>query len=174
MSHNSDVAKVIQPYLGVSLKSVYKRLRGDIPLTTAEIETLAVNFNISLDAYVLKGKGMVPVWLSSDIFTQPHPLDFLRKIEGTLQKVVSLPDVQLWYASTEMPFFQYMRYRNSWPSNSTCGTGQPGKCRNLSTPILTTRYFPTQKHKPAAAPFWSCTPLFLPKNSGCPRYWTIP
>lgn len=108
-AHN-DLAKVIQDTLGLTASAAYKRLRGETAFTADELAELARHFGISLDAAVLRGRGMAPMSFPAAAQPIDSPISFLRRVEASLQTALKLPEVRLWYASTEIPFFQYMRY----------------------------------------------------------------
>lgn len=94
--------------LHCSRDPIYRRMRGDTALSPDEIATLARRFAISLDALVYGESDNVVCNFNA----------FSRKItdfEGYLQHYVTdletmqrLPNVRLYFASSEAPVFSYM------------------------------------------------------------------
>lgn len=109
LPHN-DLAKVVQEALGITISAAYKRLRGQTAFSADELAVLAGLYGVSLDAITHQGKGMAPMSFPAAVQPLASPVDFLQRVETSLKAALKLPKVRLCYASTEIPFFQYMRY----------------------------------------------------------------
>ncbi|MCC6463442.1 MAG: hypothetical protein IT260_23430 [Saprospiraceae bacterium] len=107
---NMELAKTIEPLLGLSSSSLYKRLRGEAAFTADELLLLARSFAVSLDHFVLKNKGIVRV----DFPAMTTPLraapEFLQQIKQHLLLATLLPQARLWYATSEVPLFHYFKF----------------------------------------------------------------
>ena len=106
-SKKSDAVNGMAEVLGVGVDPIYRRVRGDTPLTAEEILILAQKFNISLDALVYENTDTVV--FSYNPFSQPIKTyeDYINQIwENTLQ-TSTLPDVHVYYAASDLPIFYY-------------------------------------------------------------------
>ncbi len=103
----AEAVDALSSLLSIGRDAVYRRLRGDTLLTPDEISLLSQHFNISLDALVQKGSDAI--FFSFNAFSQKinSTEDYLEGINQDLKQVSQLPDVEIWYASSEIPFFYY-------------------------------------------------------------------
>lgn len=104
------IPKTIADVLHLTESAVYKKLRGDNPLTLQEAALLATHFHISLDNHILPASGIVPMAYPPMTGPVNHPLDFLRGILHRVEDAVRLPEVQLFYATSEIPLFHYLPF----------------------------------------------------------------
>jgi len=102
----TEIAKVLH----MSSDAVYRRQRGDTALLAQELTELAKHFKISLDA--LLGQQSTTVFSEFSGFTKPVQSfqDFVAGALRQLEIVHSLPDPYLYYASQEIPVFQYIYF----------------------------------------------------------------
>jgi len=102
----TEIAKVLH----MSSDAVYRRQRGDTALLAQELTELSEHFKISLDA--LLGQQSATVFSEFSGFAKPVQTfqDFLVGALRQLEFVHSLPEPYLYYASQEIPVFQYMYF----------------------------------------------------------------
>jgi hypothetical protein len=103
----SDAISGMSEVLGIGTDPIYRRVRGETPLTAEEIMLLSQKFNISLDALVYENTDTLV--FSYNPFSQPVKTfeDYINQIlENTLQ-ASSLPDVHVYYAASDLPIFYY-------------------------------------------------------------------
>lgn len=103
----SVAVDALSELLGVQKDAIYRRLRGDTLLTPEEIALLTRHFQLSLDALVNKDADRVYFSFSPFSRTVSNVGDYLNGILEDLQRVQQLPDVKVFYASFEIPFFYY-------------------------------------------------------------------
>lgn len=103
----SEAVDMLSSLLSIGKDAVYRRLRGDTLLTPDEISLLAKEFHISLDSLVLDNTSSV--FFNFNAFTQKinSTSDYLNGILTDLRQIRRLPDVEILYASSEIPFFYY-------------------------------------------------------------------
>ena len=103
----SEAVDILSSLLSIGKDAVYRRLRGDTLLTPDEISLLAKEFYISLDSLVLDNTSSV--FFNFSAFTQKinSPTDYLNGILSLLRQIKLLPEVEILYASSEIPFFYY-------------------------------------------------------------------
>ena len=103
----SEAVDILSSLLSIGKDAVYRRLRGDTLLTPDEISLLAKEFHISLDSLVLDNTSSV--FFNFNAFTQKinSTTDYLNGILTDLRQIRRLPDVEILYASSEIPFFYY-------------------------------------------------------------------
>ena len=87
---------------------VYKRIRGESDLSPKEIEAIASKFKISLDAYIFQNSDSVLFQFNPFIKTIKTFDDYLDDIHGDVRALGSIPDVMIYYASSEIPIFYYI------------------------------------------------------------------
>jgi hypothetical protein len=103
----SAAVDALSALLGVQKDAIYRRLRGDTLLMPEEIALLTRHYQISLDALVYKDADRVYFSFSPFSRTINNVGDYLNGILDDLQRVKQLPDVKIFYASFEIPFFYY-------------------------------------------------------------------
>ncbi|MEN0004985.1 MAG: hypothetical protein AAF798_12600 [Bacteroidota bacterium] len=103
----SEAVEALSTILSVGKDAVYRRFRGDTLLTPDEIRVLSQKFQISLDALVFGETDSV--FFTFNAFSQKINSieDYLDNIKGLLHRLRQLPDVTIYYASSEIPFFYY-------------------------------------------------------------------
>ncbi len=103
----SAAVEALAELLGVQKDAIYRRLRGDTLLTPEEIALLTRTYQLSLDAMVYKDLDRVYFSFSPFSKTINNVGNYLTGILADLQQVQQLPDVKIYYASFEIPFFYY-------------------------------------------------------------------
>jgi hypothetical protein len=106
----SDAIDAIAILFGTSRDPIYRRFRGTSVFTPEELQVLATHFNISLDAYIFKNTNTVV--FSFNPFTQVVKKfeDYLESIYADSVVLKGLPNLEIWYASAEIPIFYYIIY----------------------------------------------------------------
>lgn len=135
----ADVAmvKVLEKVLNQRAATIYKKIRGEISLSLEECKILLSHFNIPSQVVFQE----TPVSLSgfrhatsddSDL----NALTFLQGIQKALAMLSKLPEIEIWYASNEIPLFYYLLYpeltafklyvwnKTNWQYQHQYGTGQ--------------------------------------------------
>ncbi|GAB4499081.1 MAG: hypothetical protein OHK0019_35580 [Saprospiraceae bacterium] len=107
---DKSLAKELAIVLNIGESAVYKKLRGDNPLTLEEAAALAQHFHLSLDNYLLPQKGVVPMIFYPLVEQTNGPLDFLRRLFANIEKAIQLPGSSLHYATVEIPVFNYLHF----------------------------------------------------------------
>ncbi len=105
----SHIAMVdsIADLLSISQDSVYRRIRGEKPITLDELKLLCDHFRISLDqAMQLKSDSVV--------FTDPevaNPVnnfsEYLQQMQAQLQFMVGFQNKRMLYLAKDIPFFYF-------------------------------------------------------------------
>ncbi|MEM9823166.1 MAG: helix-turn-helix transcriptional regulator [Bacteroidota bacterium] len=103
----SVAVEALSEMLGTGKDAVYRRLRGDTLLTPDEMQLLAQQFNISLDALVFDQSDKV--FFSYSFFERPvdNFRTFLDGIFRYFAQATQQKNARVYYASAEIPFFYY-------------------------------------------------------------------
>ncbi|MBL7804262.1 MAG: hypothetical protein JNL02_11040 [Saprospiraceae bacterium] len=106
-ARRADAVSALCALLDTTKDPVYRRLRGDTPLTPDELALLARHYHLSLDA-VVYGQGD-NLLCNFNAFSQ-QVRDFADYLQGyvtDLEKMRRLTDLHLYYASAEIPVMTY-------------------------------------------------------------------
>ena len=81
-SKRTHLVRALRDLLEIEREAVYRRLRSDVPFTYAEVVTISLAFNISLDKIISTGSGYIPFHLRLVDYIDPteKELMFLRKV----------------------------------------------------------------------------------------------
>jgi len=96
--------------LGLSQDSVYRRIRGEKPITLDEIKILCEHFHISLDQ-VLQLKSNTVVFLAPGL--EHTNTDFTQYLKGMLSwmnNINSHEKREMFYLSKDVPIFHFFHY----------------------------------------------------------------
>lgn len=105
-----SIGNALSDVLSISPDAVYRRMRGETPLTIQELKKICIHYDISFDALIESGTGKVT-------FTYPplNTFDFSLEsyLEGILQafqrlKTLSDPEIILLVNNTQ--FFQLLNF----------------------------------------------------------------
>ena len=102
----SEAITALSILLNVQSNAIYKRIRGDTPLTPDELTLLVQHFNISIDALLNKETDIV-------LFSYPSlvnkPKNFADYLNNLSIQIAELPKVNgyIKYASAEIPIYHY-------------------------------------------------------------------
>jgi len=105
-SHISLV-DTIADLLNLSYDSVYRRIRGEKPISLNELKTLCEHFHLSLDQ-VLKFKNDTVLFNAPDInSTDPEFTEYLKGMLGQLKYFNSFQNRQMLYQCKDAPIFYF-------------------------------------------------------------------
>lgn len=103
-----DMLEALMQLFNVRKDAVYRRLRCETMLTPDEMTLLAKTYNISLDSYVF-GKTDALFFTFNPFIRKVKGIeDFLEGIHQDVAQLNRLPDVHIYNAWAEIPFFFYM------------------------------------------------------------------
>ena len=105
-----NMAGILEDMLQVSKGNVYKRMRGELPLSISEVVLLAKKYDISLDEWLFRDTGRVSMHFMSLLRPVQSPLEFLRRLHYLLARASQLSGLAIHYATTEMAGFQYLAF----------------------------------------------------------------
>lgn len=108
---NEWSVETIGRVLNVNKSSVYNRLNGAQLLRLDELKALADYFQIPLQTLVPKPTEQVVFTLPTLVQSIDSGEAYLRRIHDSLRILASAPDMRIWYSTSELPFFQYMNFR---------------------------------------------------------------
>lgn len=105
------LAKEIGGLLALSSGTVYKKMRGEVPLSLEEALTLLRHYGISADRFITEDKSVSLQYsaLGQELIT---PVDYLGGLESQLTALRRLPNPNIWYATYELPIFYYLYFPN--------------------------------------------------------------
>lgn len=96
--------------LGVGSDSVYRRIRGEKPVTLMELKKICEHFHLSLDQ-LLQLKNDSVVFRAPDLGKEHFPFaDVLKSILQQLKHFNSFKTKQLLYLCKDMPIWQFFLY----------------------------------------------------------------
>lgn len=106
-SKKTDAVEEISGLLSVSRDAVYRRFRGDSVLTPEELQTLALNYRISIDELIFKETDKV--FFSFNAFANPVAQfdDYLKGLSENMEIAFKMPNARVLYATAEIPMFFY-------------------------------------------------------------------
>jgi len=96
--------------LSVNRDGVYRRLRGDTPITLGELQKLADKFAFSLDEMLYEGSGKIVFYYSLYEQNVACFQDYLLQLNQHIKDFVKQPELWVYYSSQEMPIFIYMMF----------------------------------------------------------------
>lgn len=106
----ADAVDALCELLHSSKDPVYRRLRGDTPLSPQELELLSNHFRISLDALILGQSDNVVFDFNAFSRKIKDFSDYLAAFNADFEQIHRMPGARLYYASAEMPVFTYSLY----------------------------------------------------------------
>lgn len=109
LPHHLSIVDEVADLLDISNDSVYRRMRGEKPLTFEEVQKLCVHFNISLDSifhldtdnYIFSGK-----------LVSPHNFNFelyLQKMLADLEMIRSFENAEFYFLNKDIPLFHHFQ-----------------------------------------------------------------
>lgn len=109
-----ELTNVLVDLLYIEKESVYRRLRGEVPFSFAEIALIANHYGISLDNIVsdtLSSKSR-PYQLKLLDFANPSEKDYvmMREFLGILREITTLSQSIIFESTNLIPFGLYAKY----------------------------------------------------------------
>ncbi len=104
----ADAISALSDLLGVGSDAVYRRVRGDSDLTPKEISLIANKFKISVDSHIFNQTDHISFQFNPFVKTIKSFDDYLDDIHADVKALGSIPDVMIYYASSEIPIFYYI------------------------------------------------------------------
>jgi hypothetical protein len=110
MPDELSLAKDIAPLFNCTKSTVYKKLRGDILFSMEEAIALIEYFKLSADTLIYEQHERLIFQYSA--FVKPHnsPGQYMDTLLAQLETVAQIPNVNIWYATYEIPIFYYMLF----------------------------------------------------------------
>ncbi len=106
-SRRSEAVEKLSELFNIGKDAVYRRLRGDTLLTPEEIAILSQEFNISIDNLVFQKTDTVFFTFNEFVKEIRNFDDYLEAIYHSIDRMQSVPDVTVYYVTSEIPLFCY-------------------------------------------------------------------
>jgi hypothetical protein len=104
----SDLITALMKLFEVGKDAIYRRLRGETLLTPDEVTLLARTYHISLDNFIFNTSDALFFTFNPFIRTVKTSEDYLEGIHQDVGMLNRLPNVHIYNAWAEIPFFFYM------------------------------------------------------------------
>lgn len=106
----SEAIVELMETLSLNRDGIYRRLRGDTMLTAAEIERLAVHFDLSLDELLTRRNNKVI--FSYNLYDRKITrfLQYLEQVYEPMLEFKRYPGFRMFYSSREVPIYFYMMF----------------------------------------------------------------
>ena len=96
--------------LDLSSDSVYRRIRGEKPVSLSELKLICTKYNLSLDQ-LLQLQTDTVVFKASDLHKKVFPFkDVLGNMVKQFTYMNSFQEKQIWYLCKDMPFWTFFLY----------------------------------------------------------------
>ena len=105
-----NVGTVLSEVLSISSDAVYRRYRGETPLTIQETQKICKHFNISFDNLLESGDGFVLFDYSPFKSFDVHLESYLEGILESVQRISSLKDAKILMSVNNGHIFQLMNF----------------------------------------------------------------
>lgn len=106
----SDAVDAVCKLLNLGIDAIYRRMRGDTTLTSDEITLLSRTFKVSLDKFIFEKSDSVVFTFNPFSQKVSSFKDYLDIIDGDLEMLIRLPEIEIKDAWTEIPFFYYIYF----------------------------------------------------------------
>lgn len=103
----ADAVDAICRLLSTTKDPVYRRLRGDTPLTPQELSLLARHYHLSIDALVYGQSDNVVCSFNAFSRQVRDFSNYLEAYVADLAQIRLLPELHFYYASAEIPVMTY-------------------------------------------------------------------
>lgn len=111
MPSNLSLVDTLTELLALSNDSVYRRLRGETPLTLDELKILCEHFHLSLDQVLQLKTDKV-------LFTDPETngahtnfLSYLQRMQQQMQGFARFKEKEMLYQSKDVPIFHFFLFK---------------------------------------------------------------
>lgn len=96
--------------LNLSSDSVYRRIRGEKPVSLSELKLICTKYNLSLDQ-LLQLQTDTVVFRASDLHKKVFPFkDVLANMVKQFTYMNSFKEKQIWYLCKDMPFWTFFLF----------------------------------------------------------------
>ncbi len=103
-----SLVKDVTSVLNLNSNVIYDRLNGKKLLNIEEVQKLALHYNISLDELI---HSNLAIFKLDALEQQPNSFDaYLMLILNDLKVLGTIPNCEINYVASEMPFFYYLFY----------------------------------------------------------------
>jgi hypothetical protein len=93
--------------LSISKPAAYKRINGSTALSLDDIVRLMDVYQLSFDAIAIPERKNIPFQFPF-IFNKINSFfDYVSTLKASVQRLASIPNSTVWYATSELPFFYY-------------------------------------------------------------------
>jgi transcriptional regulator with XRE-family HTH domain len=107
---NISLADELAEKLGISYDSVYRRIRGEKPLTISELQLLCKTYHISLDS-VLALQSDAVVFFAPDINKDLYSFgEYIQSMLRQMKHFNTKPGVKMRYFCKDMTFFLFFMF----------------------------------------------------------------
>ncbi len=103
----ADAVEELGELLHLAKDAIYRRMRGDTFLSPTELGLLARHYHISLDALMLGQTNNVLFEFNAFSHQLNDFTDYLSGFIADLEPLRRIPNVQMYYASVEIPVLTY-------------------------------------------------------------------
>lgn len=100
------LAQVMMDVLHLSQDAVYRRIRGEVPLTIFETKTLCETYNISFDEYGTFRKGQVTFSYNSLTSIELNFENYLIGLRDGMRQIKNLENPEIYMSINDTPLFQ--------------------------------------------------------------------
>ncbi len=102
-----DIIDVLGELFHVGRANIYKKVRGDTLLSLPEIIAVMQRFHISFDQFVIDSKTNVEFFFPYLNNPIKRFVDYVAPLHKIVEEFALLPDIEIYYATAELPFFYY-------------------------------------------------------------------
>jgi len=104
----SDVVSALSNLFNLHPDGVYRRIRGESELRPDEIEIIASEYKISLDAHIFKNSDSVLFQFNPLIKTIKNFDDYTTELYNAVKPLSDLKGLTLYSASSDLPIFYFL------------------------------------------------------------------
>lgn len=109
-NHRPDLIRDLEEVLFLKRDAIYRRLRGETALTANEMGLICKKYGVSVDAIVQDDPSKM--FFEFSAFKSPiKSVDqYVEQLDNNFQKIRSIPEGKIFYATSEIPVFYYAFY----------------------------------------------------------------
>lgn len=104
----SDVVSALSNLFNLHPDGVYRRIRGESELRPDEIEIIASEYKISIDAYIFKDSDSVLFQFNPFVKPIKNFDDYINELYAAVKPLSELKGLTLLSASSELPLFYFL------------------------------------------------------------------
>ncbi len=106
-SKRHDTIDYLCELFGVSRSNIYKKIKGDTSLSIVELISIMKRFHIGFDQFVIDRSTNVEFYFPYLERPIKNFLDYVVPLHKIVEDFSLLPDIDIYYATAELPFFYY-------------------------------------------------------------------